>query len=62
MPESSELVLGMMSLSLIRATSLAGLYRATSISCGNEDPAEAEREKEREMEAEGGGHRRESQY
>ncbi|KAK2889146.1 hypothetical protein QQF64_028767 [Cirrhinus molitorella] len=32
-----------MSLPLIRAPGLGGLNRATSISCGNEDPAEAER-------------------
>ncbi len=43
LPESSELVPGVMSLPLIRAPSLGGLNRATSISCGNEDPAEAER-------------------
>lgn len=44
MPESSELVPGVMSLPLIRAPSLGGLNRATSISCGNEDPAEAEKQ------------------
>lgn len=52
MPESSELVPGVMSLPLIRAPSLGGLNRATSISCGNEDPAEAER-RAREREREG---------
>lgn len=61
MPESSELVPGVMSLPLIRAPSLGGLNRATSISCGNEDPTEAERrarERKRERETEGRGQRK----
>lgn len=60
MPESSELVPGVMSLPLIRAPSLGGLNRATSISCGNEDPAEAERRERGKQKVEGRG--RESQY
>ncbi len=68
LPESSELVPGVMSLTLIRAPSLGGLNRATSISCGNEYPAEVERrereregrerERKREREAEGRGQRK----
>lgn len=62
LPESSELVPGVMSLPLIRAPSLGGLNRATSISCGNEDPVEAERRARERGKQKAEGRGRESQY